>query len=90
MEVEQHYVIKFLADGGMQEVNIVQRLNEHYSHDAQSRSKVYYWLAEVKRGEQTYRILPALEESQMRDWQALLLADTNKTLICQPENQRSP
>jgi hypothetical protein len=50
MEVEQYYVIKFFADEGMQGVNIIKFLNEHYSHDALSRSRVYCWLAEVKRG----------------------------------------
>jgi hypothetical protein len=50
MEVEQRYVIKFFADGRMQEADIVKCLNEHYGHDVLGRSRVYYWLTEVKRG----------------------------------------
>jgi hypothetical protein len=48
-EVEQPYVIKFSANEGMQSVDIIKRLNEHYGDDALSRNMVYYWHAEVKQ-----------------------------------------
>jgi hypothetical protein len=35
---------------GLEGVEIIHLLNAHYGHDALSRSRVYYWIAEVKRG----------------------------------------
>jgi hypothetical protein len=50
MEVEQRYVIKFFTDQGMQGMEIIRRINEHYGDNALSRSTIYSWIAEVKRG----------------------------------------
>jgi transposase len=50
MELEQRCVIKFFADEGMQVVQILSRLRDHYEAQALSRTQVYDWINEVKRG----------------------------------------
>jgi hypothetical protein len=50
MELEQPYIIKFVADDGMQRVQILSRLRDHYGTEALSRTQVYSWINEVKRG----------------------------------------
>jgi hypothetical protein len=50
MELEQRYVIKFFADEGMQEVQILSRLRDHYGTKALSRTQIYDRINEVKRG----------------------------------------
>jgi hypothetical protein len=50
MEVEQRHVIKFFSDEGIQGVQIVKRLRQHYGENALSRTQVYFWINEVKRG----------------------------------------
>jgi 3-mercaptopyruvate sulfurtransferase SseA len=49
-ELEQRYVIKFFAHEGMQDVQILPRLRDHYEAQALPRTQVYYWINEVKRG----------------------------------------
>jgi hypothetical protein len=50
MEVEQRYVIKSFSDEGMTEAQIVECLGQHYGTDSLSRTQVYLWINEVKRG----------------------------------------
>jgi hypothetical protein len=50
MEVEQRYVINFFSDEVMPRVQIVEHLRQHYEEDALSRTQVYFWMNEVKRG----------------------------------------
>jgi hypothetical protein len=50
MEVEQHYVIKFFSNEGMPGVQTVSRLRGHCGGGALSRTQVYLWINEVKRG----------------------------------------
>jgi hypothetical protein len=50
MEVEQRHAIKFFSDEGMPRVQIVARLKQHYGEVALSRTQVYCWTTEVKRG----------------------------------------
>jgi hypothetical protein len=50
MEVEQRYVIKFFMEEGMKEVEIINRLNKHYSRGALQQAKMYYWIRDVKSG----------------------------------------
>jgi hypothetical protein len=50
MELEQRYVIKFFANEGMQGVQILSRLRDHDGTEALSRTQVYSWINEVKRG----------------------------------------
>jgi hypothetical protein len=57
MELEQRYVIKFFADEGMQGVQILSRLRDHYGTEALSRTEVYYWINEVKRGKADLNIV---------------------------------
>jgi hypothetical protein len=49
-EVEQRYVTKFFSDEGMPGVQIVARLRQHYGEGALSRTQVYFWINEGKRG----------------------------------------
>jgi hypothetical protein len=50
MEVEQRYVITFFTDEDMPGVQIMPRLRDHYEKDALSRTQIYFWINEVKRG----------------------------------------
>jgi hypothetical protein len=50
MEVEQRYVIKFFSDEITPGVQIVARLRQHYGEGAVSRTQMYFWINEVKRG----------------------------------------
>jgi hypothetical protein len=50
MKVEQRSVIKFFSDEGMPGVQIVARLRQHYGEGALSRTQMYFWVNEVKRG----------------------------------------
>jgi AraC-like DNA-binding protein len=50
MELEPRYVIKFFAEEGMQAVQILSRLRDHYGTEAFSRAQVSSWINEVKRG----------------------------------------
>jgi hypothetical protein len=50
VEVEQRYIIKFFSDEGMPGVRIIGRLRQHYGEDALSRTQMYFWINEVKRG----------------------------------------
>jgi hypothetical protein len=55
MELEHQHVIKFFADEGMQGVQILSRIRDHYGTEGLSRTQVYDWINEVKRG-RTYRV----------------------------------
>jgi hypothetical protein len=48
MEVKEYYVIKFFLDEGMQDIQIISRLKDHYEDESFSRMKVYYGINEVK------------------------------------------
>jgi hypothetical protein len=50
VELEQRYVVTFFSDEGMPGVQIVERFRRHYGEDAFSRTQVYFWIDEVKRG----------------------------------------
>jgi hypothetical protein len=50
IDAEQRYAIKFFSGEGMPEVQIVERRRQHYEEDALSRTQVYFWIDEVKRG----------------------------------------
>jgi hypothetical protein len=50
MELEQQDVIKFFADERMQWLQILSRLRDHYGTEALSRTQVYDWINEAKRG----------------------------------------
>jgi hypothetical protein len=50
MELKQRCVIKFFSNEGVPGVKIVERLRQHYREDALSRTQVYFWINEVKRG----------------------------------------
>jgi histone-lysine N-methyltransferase SETMAR len=52
MELEQRYVIKFLADEFVKTSVIIDRLREHYGDGAFSQSTVYRWVREAKLGRQ--------------------------------------
>jgi hypothetical protein len=41
MEVEQRSVIKFPVEEGVKGLEIIDRLNKHYSGDALQRTQVY-------------------------------------------------
>jgi histone-lysine N-methyltransferase SETMAR len=48
MSVEQRYVIKYLHDEGLNGVEIIQRIKNHYGPDALPDSTIYYWIAQAK------------------------------------------
>jgi hypothetical protein len=50
MGIEQRYVVKFFTDEGMPAVEIISRLRDHYGEDALSRTQIYFWINEIKRG----------------------------------------
>jgi hypothetical protein len=50
MEVEQQYVIKFFTDEGMRDVGVLSHLRDRYGKDALSRTQIYFWINEIKRG----------------------------------------
>jgi hypothetical protein len=50
MEVEQRCVIPFFVEKGMKGMEIIGRVNEHYSGDALHRAQVDHWIQEVKFG----------------------------------------
>jgi hypothetical protein len=89
MEVEQRYVIKFFSDQGMPGVQIVECLRQYYGEDALSRTQVYFWIKEVKRGERTLTPSQALEESPMKVSRPLSPASSMSILISQPGNRHS-
>jgi hypothetical protein len=76
MEVEQHSVIKFFSDEGMPGIQIVARLRQHYGEGALSRTQVYFWINEAKRGERILTLLQAPEESLTKILPLLLLASS--------------
>jgi hypothetical protein len=73
MELEQRYAIKFFADEGMQGVQILSRLRDHYGAQALSRTKVYDWINEVKRGRTDLNTGAAPEGSLMKVFPLSLL-----------------
>jgi hypothetical protein len=50
MEVKQRYVIKFCVEEGIKKVEIIDRMNKHYSRDVRQRTQVHYWIKKVKSG----------------------------------------
>jgi hypothetical protein len=50
MELEQRYVMNFFFNDGMSGVQIVGRLRQHSEEDTLSRTQVYFWNNEAKRG----------------------------------------
>jgi hypothetical protein len=48
VEVEQRYLIKFLLDEGMKEVEIINWMNKQYDRHALQRMQVYCWIKEMK------------------------------------------
>jgi hypothetical protein len=50
MEIEHRYVTKFFTDEGIPGVKINSRLWSHYGEKVLSRTQVYFWINEVKRG----------------------------------------
>ena len=48
--MEQRYVIKFLHLDGYSANEIISKLHDIYSDKALSRTQVYFWLAEIRRG----------------------------------------
>jgi hypothetical protein len=60
MEIEQCYVIKFLIDEGMKPLNILMRLHKHYGIRAFSRSTLYFWIGEARRGKTDLSEIPGL------------------------------
>jgi hypothetical protein len=50
MEIEQRYVIKFFIDESMKPLDILMRLHKHYDPRAFSRSILYFWIGEARRG----------------------------------------
>jgi hypothetical protein len=86
MEVEQPYVIKFLADKGTPGVKIVSRLRNYYGVHARSRTQVYWWINEVKRGEWTSRREQAPEEIVMNNLLPLLPVSWMPTAISRRES----
>jgi hypothetical protein len=57
MGVEQRYVINFFSDEGMPGVQIVERLTQHYGEDALSRTQLFFWISEVRRGRTDFRTI---------------------------------
>jgi hypothetical protein len=57
MELEQRYVIKFLADEGIQGVQVLSRLRDHYGAQGLSGTQLYYWINEVNRGRTDLNII---------------------------------
>jgi AraC-like DNA-binding protein len=50
MEIEQRYVIKFFIDKSMKPLDILMRLHKNYGPRAFSRSTLYFWIGEARRG----------------------------------------
>jgi hypothetical protein len=50
MEIEQGYVIKFVIDEGMKPPDILMRLHKRYGPHVFSRSILYFWIGETRRG----------------------------------------
>jgi hypothetical protein len=50
MKGQGWYVINFFTDKGMPAVEITSRLRDHYGEDALSRTQIYFWINEIKRG----------------------------------------
>jgi hypothetical protein len=50
MEVEKRHVIKFFTDEGMSAVKSISRLRDHYGEDELSRTQIYFWINEIRRG----------------------------------------
>jgi hypothetical protein len=60
-DVEQCYVIKFFSDEGMPRVQIIARLRQHYGENTLSRTQVYFWTNEVKRGRANLNTIASAE-----------------------------
>jgi hypothetical protein len=50
MQMGQRYVIKFFIDEGMKPFEILMRLHKHDGPRALSRSTLYLWIGEARRG----------------------------------------
>jgi len=48
--LEQRYVIKFFLAEDRQPLEILGILQNHYGEDAMSKSQLYYWVGEIRRG----------------------------------------
>jgi hypothetical protein len=68
--IEQCDVIKFFADKGRAEIEIYQRLKDHYGDSAMSRREVYRWIRDIKegRGERTSKRFHVQEGRQTKDF----------------------
>jgi hypothetical protein len=50
MEIEQRSVIKFFINEGMKPLDILICLHKNYSPGVFSRSTLYFWIGEARRG----------------------------------------
>jgi hypothetical protein len=50
MEVEQRYVTKCFTGEGVPAAESISRLRDHDGEDALSRTQIYFWINQIKRG----------------------------------------
>jgi hypothetical protein len=90
MAVEQRHVFKFFSDKSMPRVQIVARLGQHSREGALSRTEIYFWIDEAKRGERILILLRTPEESVVKILRPLVLASSLPILTFQPGSLHSP
>jgi hypothetical protein len=85
MEIEERYVIKFFTDEHISEVEIISRLRNYYEDDALSRTQMYSWIHEVRRGRADLSTIASpgrkFDESSMKVLPLLLLESSIPILI---------
>jgi hypothetical protein len=72
MEIEQRYVINFFVDEGMKSLDILMRLHKHYGPCAFSRSTLYFWIGEARRGRTDLSEMPGPGRTPNEDLAAVV------------------
>jgi hypothetical protein len=88
--VWQRYIIKFFVEEGMKEMEITDRLNNHYDRHAIQRTQVCYWIKDVKSGRKVFETSRCLERHQMRGQMSVLGRRSKRVFIFQRERLHRP